>query len=268
MNETLEVTLSDAVAEVVLNRPTKHNAVDREMFDALTEAGSTLADRRDLRAVVLRGAGDNFCAGIDVSVFANGEIDPASMQALPKTPANLYQNAAYAWRSLPVPVIAALRGAVFGAGLQIALGADVRIASPDARLSVMESKWGLIPDMAASITFPAVLPYDTAAELTWTGRIVSADEAGRLGLVSSITEDPVAAARAMARTIASRSPDAVRAAKRLLLEAYGHDDANRDAALLRREAELQLGVLRGANQREAVRANLEKRDPEFGDSRF
>ena len=176
-------------------------------------------------------------------------------------PANFYQAAAYVWRDLPVPVIGALQGVVFGAGLQIALGADLRFARPDAQLSIMETKWGIIPDMGITTLLPGLVSYDKACELAMTGRIVSGDEAATLGLVTSVADDPLAAAQQTAARLASRSPDAVRAIKTLFREAWG----DRDAALLRREAELQMKVMAAPNMREAVAANVEGRRPEFSD---
>ena len=261
MADRVTVEINDHVAKVVLNRPEKHNAVDHAMFDALTETAESLAADGSLRAVVLCGRGDNFCAGIDVSVFQSGAFDPASMQPRDGTPANYYQSVAYLWRELPVPVIAALHGAAFGAGLQIALGADLRFAEVAAKLSVMEIKWGIIPDMGISTTLPALMPIDSALELAWTGRIVSGEEAAGLGLVTAAVDDPLASAMETAAKIASRSPDAIRASKTLFREAW----ADRDAALLRREAELQLRVMASPNHKEAIMANLQNRDPEFGD---
>ncbi len=262
MSERIEVTVRDHVADVVLSRPGKHNAVDRDMFEAFGTVGERLADDASIRAVVLRGSGENFCAGIDISTFSGDGIDPRLMEPCEGTPANFFQRAAYVWRELPVPVIAALHGVVFGAGLQIALGADVRIATPAAQLSIMETRWGIIPDMASMTSLPALVSYDKAMELTWTGRIISGEEAARIGLVTALADDPVAHAETLAGQISSRSPDAVRAAKRLYLDAY----AERDAHLLRREAELQMAVMAGDNQSEAVAANMQKRAPEFADS--
>ena len=262
MTDRVIVGIDNHVATVTLNRADKHNAVDRAMFDALTAAGRSLAADKSVRAVVLRGDGDHFCAGIDVSVFQGaGGIDPAMMAAGDDTPANYFQSTAYVWRELPVPVIAALHGVVFGAGLQIALGADVRFASADAKLSIMEIKWGIIPDMSVSTTLPGLVPYDKAAMLAWTGRIVSGDEAAELGLVTGVADDPLAAATELAAAVAAKSPDAVRAIKSLFKESW----ADREAVLLRREAELQLAVMAAPNHKEAVVANVEKRAPDFGD---
>jgi enoyl-CoA hydratase/carnithine racemase len=264
MTERVRIDIDNAVAYVMLNRPDKHNAVDMAMFEALAEAGRTLRKDASVRAVVLHGSGSNFCAGIDVSVFAGpgiGAIGQTRMDAGEDTPANLFQSAAWVWQELPVPVIAALQGVVFGAGLQIALGADLRYATPDARLSIMEIKWGIIPDMAITATALHLLPIDKLKELAFTGRILNGREAADAGLVTAVSDDPLAAATALAREIASRSPDAIRAIKRLINETWRHAAA----ASLRREAELQLAVMGGRNQQEAVAANLAKRAPNFAD---
>ena len=254
--------MQEHVAVVTLSRPDKHNAVDREMFDALYRAGTELAEDRRVRSVVLCGAGDNFCAGIDTSVFQESAgITPEMLAPSEETPANYFQRVAYVWRELPMPVIAALQGVTFGAGMQIALGADVRIARPDARLSILEIKWGLIPDMSISTTLPGLLGYDQAVLRTWTGAHLSGEEALRLGLVTEISDHPVSRAQEIAAAIAKQSPDAIRGAKALYRAAW----SERDAALLRKEAEIQLAVMAAPNQREAVRANVERREPSFGD---
>lgn len=263
MSNRLQISIENHVAEVMLNRPEKHNAVDMRMFDELAGAGKDLAAQRSVRAVVLTGAGVNFCAGIDVSIFNDpgDAIDPASMAPQADSDANRFQRAAYAWREIPVPVVCAIRGVAFGAGAQIALGADLRYARPDARLSIMEVKWGLIPDMAISTTLRHVMPVDRIKELAWTGRIVDGTEAERLGLVTAVHEDPAQAANAMATQIAGRSPDAIRGMKRLFNEGWNLSEA-KSLAL---EAEIQLEVANSENQAEAVRANFEKRAPNFRD---
>lgn len=263
MSDPVTVSVDDHIAQVILNRPDKSNAINLEMFDALGDAGKQLAADPSLRAVVLHGAGANFCAGIDVEMFGQGEpiVDERSMAPVSPSPANRFQLAAYAWRELPVPVICAITGVAYGGGLQIALGADLRYATPDARLSIMEIKWGLIPDMAITTTLRDILPVDRVKELAWTGRAVSGEEALQLGLVSALHDDPVAAAVDTAATIAAKSPDAIRSMKRLFNAAWQMPEA----AALALEAELQLSVFGRQNQREAVMANLEKRPPEFKD---
>lgn len=259
----MTVSIDAHVADVVLNRPDKHNAVDLRMFDELGETGSKLAAEPSLRAVVLRGAGDNFCAGIDVGVFGSPEfaIDAAALAPLEGKAANRFQHAATVWRELSVPVVCAIEGVAYGAGLQIALGADLRFATPDARLSIMEIRWGLIPDLGITVTTRNLLHNDILRELAYTGRVVTGHEARDIGLVTAVHENPVAAAREFARDIASRSPDAVRAMKKMFNGAAVLDDA----ATLALEAALQLGVLEGRNHAEAVRANLAGRAPEFED---
>jgi enoyl-CoA hydratase/carnithine racemase len=176
-------------------------------------------------------------------------------------PGNVFQRAALVWKRLPVPVIAALHGVAFGAGAQIALGADLRIAGRDLRFSILEIKWGLIPDVGISQTLRDVVPLDVAKELTFTGRVVQAEEARALGLVTRIADDPLAEAMTLAREIASKSPDAIRLGKQLL-DASWHAD---EATGLGLEARLQAKLIGSENQLEAIRANFEKREPKFRD---
>jgi len=262
MSDRVTVEIEDHIAEVTLNRPEKHNAVDLAMFEALIEAGEYLAQNADVRAVVLRGAGDNFCAGIDLSVFQGGGLDGIDKNAFkPRdgSPANFFQSAAFIWRALPIPVIAAIKGVAFGAGLQIALGADIRYANARAKFSVMEIKWGIIPDMAITATIRDLMPVDRVKELAYSGRIIRGKEAGEIGLITSVCENPLEQARALAAEIADKSPDAIRAIKKLVNDAW--DDSVENG--LRREAELQMKVLKTDNQTEAVRANLENRAADF-----
>ncbi|HEY8429150.1 MAG TPA: crotonase/enoyl-CoA hydratase family protein, partial [Sandaracinaceae bacterium] len=211
---------------------------------------------------VLSGEGKAFCAGLDFTAFvSSAESAPKLLAGRGESPANLAQRAAWIWREVPVPVIAAIHGVAFGGGLQIALGADLRYVHPEAQLSVMEIKWGLVPDMGASKTLLDLVPLDVAKELTFTGRIVSGTEAVRLGLATRASDDPVAAALETARAIAEKSPHAIRAAKRLL-EAAPRLGV-REAFEL--ETELQLSLLGSPNQLEAVQANFEKRAPRFRD---
>jgi len=263
MSEPVQVTIEGHIAQVTLNRPDKANAVNLAMFDALGAAGRELAENCAVRAVVLVGAGDNFCAGIDVSLFSDKQfaIDSKALSPVDSSPANRFQLAAYTWRQLPVPVICAIRGVAFGAGFQIAMGADLRYARPDSSLSIMEVKWGLIPDMAITTTLRDVLAVDRVKELAWSGRVVGGEEACQMGLVTALHEDPLAAAIETARTICVKSPDAIRSMKRLFNSAWRLSDSE----ALALEAELQLGVLGKKNQLEAVMANLQKRAPEFDD---
>ncbi|MDH5345936.1 MAG: crotonase/enoyl-CoA hydratase family protein [Gammaproteobacteria bacterium] len=264
MSERVTIDIDNHVATVTLNRPEKKNAVDLKMFDAIAAAAAELAEDNSVRAVVLRGEGSDFCAGIDVSVFSADGIGAMAVDLLEPSRdsgANYFQHAATCWRDLPVPVIAVLHGAVFGAGLQIAMGADLRYASADARLSIMEIRWGLIPDMAISATLPATVAEDRVRELAYTGKVINAGEAAAIGLLTAVVDEPLATATALAHEIAGRSPDAIRAIKKLVSAAW----RGRAAEMLRLEAELQAAVMAGDNQKEAARANLEKRPPRFRD---
>jgi enoyl-CoA hydratase/carnithine racemase len=265
MSDRLDIEIDRHVAIVRLNRPQKHNAIDMEMFEAIIDSGDRLAADSSIRAVVLTGAGDHFCAGIDLSVFKGEGIGVAGsgrMDPVADSPANFFQKAAFSWREIPVPVIAAIQGVAFGGGLQIALGADIRYATADAQLSVMEIKWGIIPDMAISVTAHHLMPVDKAKELAFTGRIISGSEAHASGLVTDIKPDPLASAIELAQEIAARSPDAIRAIKKLF-DVTWHADTDES---LRLEATLQSSLMGSPNQLEAVMANLQKRKPDFGDA--
>src|SRR5688500_1506221 len=219
--ERVKIEVADHVADVRMTRGDKHNGLDWRMFVALNEALDELAAAAGARCVVLSGDGPSFCAGLDFKSFAegNGDLAGDGFARVEGSIANFAQRVAYGWRELEVPVIAALRGACIGGGLQIALGADVRIATPDVKLSVREVNFGLIPDMSLSQTLPRLVRDDVARELTYTARMVEADEAAALGLVTRIADDPLSDARALAAKIADQSPEAVRRAKRLLTEA-------------------------------------------------
>ena len=268
MTDLVTIETKDGVADVRLNRPEKYNALSAEMFKAIIDAGQKLAEAKDVRAVVLSGNGRGFCAGLDMDSFqgmADADKGNAgvtdSLLARGDAPENHAQRPAYVWKRLPVPVIAAIHGVAYGGGIQIALGADIRFAAPDAKLSVMEIKWGLIPDMSLTKTLRDLVPLDVAKELTFTGRVVSGQEARELGLVTHVAEDPLQAAMALAREIAGRSPDAIRAGKKLYEESW-HADAKTGLAL---EASLQTELIGSPNQVEAIVANFEKRTPNFKD---
>jgi len=263
MSDRVTIECSDGVADVRLNRPEKHNALDMALFEALVGAGKRLAGDGSRRAVVLSGEGPAFCAGIDVSAFSSGDGPSTDtlLELYEGGPATFAQQAAHTWTALPVPVVAAVHGVCFGAGIQIALAADIRCVAPDARLSVMEIEWGLIPDVTGSQTLRHLVRLDVAKELTFTGRIVSGTEAVELGLATHLSETPHAAALELAHEIAGKSPDAIRAGKRLLNTA-GVTSLEAGLAL---EADLQKGLVGGANQRELVKAKLEKRPPRFRD---
>jgi enoyl-CoA hydratase/carnithine racemase len=258
--ERVRVEVAEHVALVTLARPDKHNALDVAMFEAIAAACERLAAESGVRAVVLRGEGPSFCSGLDVAGVMSAGLE-GLVERLDEDPPNWFQRVAYEWVTLPMPVIAAVHGACFGGGLQIALGADIRIAAPDARLSVMEMKLGLIPDMGITRTLPRLVRMDVAKELTYTGRVLSASEAAQLGLVTWVTGDPYAAARALAGEIAMRSPDAVRAAKRLFEKSWTAPPEQ----TLALEAELQRGLIGSPNQLAAVSAGFTKERAEFED---
>ncbi len=264
MSERVRLAIDGHIAIVTLNRPDKKNAVDAGMFEALTSAGERISANTAVRAVVLHGAGGNFCAGIDINAFQGSDTGAASLERMrpqAPSPANYYQRAAYVWHELPVPVIAAIEGYCFGAGLQIAAGADVRHAHADARLSIMEIKWGLVPDMAISVTLRDVMPVDRVRELAYTGRIVSGLEAQQLGMVTAVREKPFESACELAAEIAAKSPHAIRAIKQLTSKAWWQPAAE----ALETEARLQSGLMGSHNQQEAVSANLGGRKAAYRD---
>jgi enoyl-CoA hydratase/carnithine racemase len=245
------------------------NALDAAMFEALVAATERLSREKGLRAVVLSGEGHAFCAGLDMGRFAamkdNGGngipgAENRDLTVRSHGQANFAQQAVWGWRQLPVPVIAAIHGVAFGGGFQLALGADMRFLSPDARMSIMEVKWGLVPDMAGTPILASLVRDDILRELTFTGRIFSAQEAQTYGLATRVTDDPRAAAFEVAREIAGKSPEAIRAAKRMLNTL----SVDPGPALLAESVEQQK-LLGSPNQIEAVRANIDKRAPRFAD---
>lgn len=262
MTERVTIAFAEHVADVRLNRPEKMNALDPAMFDGIEAALAELRDMSGLRAVVLSGEGRAFCAGLDMASMAGGDIAPGrDIESRTHGPANLVQHVAWGWRELPVPVIAAVHGIAFGGGFQIASGADVRIAHPATRLSIMEMKWGLVPDMAGMALWRTNVRDDVLRELTYTAREFTAEDGQRLGFVTRLAEDPHAEAMTLACEIAARNPHAIRGAKRLI-DATADGDA---AAVLLAESDEQIAVIRKPNQVEAVMANMEKRAPRFSD---
>lgn len=269
MEERVSISISEGVADVRLVRADKMNALDQAMFEALVAATERLSKEKGVRVVVLSGEGRAFCAGLDMGRFAamkekggNGIPGGENRDLTKRThgQANFAQQAVWGWRQLPVPVIAAVHGVAFGGGFQLSLGADMRFVSPDARMSVMEIKWGLVPDMAGTPILASLVRDDILRDLTYTGRIFSAQEAMTYGLATRICDDPRANALEAAREIAGKSPDAIRAAKRLL----NNLSVDPGPALLAESVEQQK-LIGSANQTEAVRANLEKRAARFVD---
>src|SRR3954452_9537226 len=269
MDDRVSVSISDGVADVRLVRADKMNALDAAMFDALVGASDRLAREKGVRAVVLSGEGRAFCAGLDMGRFAamkdkggNGIAGGERRDLAARTHglANFPQQAVWGWRQLPMPVIAAIQGVAFGGGVQLALGADMRFLARDARMSIMEIKWGLVPDMAGTPILASLVRDDILRELTYTGRIFTAKEAMGYGLATGVCDDPRAKAFEIAREIAAKSPDAIRAAKRMLSKL----SVDPGPALLAESIE-QMKLMGSANQLEAVRANIEKRPPRFAD---
>lgn len=261
------IEIADRVATVRMSRADKHNALDGSMFASLMAAAERLRDEPGVRAVVLCGEGPSFCSGLDIASFAGGADNSLGPDGLLGREdgrlGNVAQRVSIDWAAVPVPVIAAIHGACFGGGLQIALGADIRIAAPDAKLSVMEIRWGLIPDMGITQALPRLVRLDVAKELTFTGRRLSGEEALEAGLVTRVDADPQAAAQALATEIASKSPDAIRSAKRLYQEAWDTTPAQ----ALALETELQLKLIGSENQIAAVTAGMSGQPPQFTDPR-
>ncbi|WP_438991879.1 crotonase/enoyl-CoA hydratase family protein [Lentibacter sp.] len=254
--------IKDHIAYVTLTRADKMNGVDIEMAEALVAAGQALLETETLRAVVLAGEGRAFCAGLDVASFAVLAAGDPEARIMPRDfgNTNLFQELVMVWRRVPVPVIAALHGAVYGAGFQLALGADIRIAHPDAKLAVMEMKWGLVPDMGGMVLMPALARSDVIRKMTYTAEPVSAAQALEWGLVTELSDTPLAAAEALAATIATKSPAAIRAAKRLI--ALAESGASEDAVLLAESRE-QTDLIGKPEQMEVIAANMQNRAPKF-----
>ncbi|MBI4884107.1 MAG: crotonase/enoyl-CoA hydratase family protein [Actinobacteria bacterium] len=262
-DDRVSITITAGIADVRMTRPDKRNALDGAMFVALAEAGARLCTESNVRAVVLSGEGASFCAGLDFETMAglggNERGHPGSMTDGRIT--HLGQQVAWVWQEVPVPVIAAVHGHAIGGGIQIALGADIRIVHPDTKMSVREVHWGIVPDMTGTFMLSQLVRADVAKDLVLTARIFDGREAHALGIATRLSDHPYDDAMAMAREIADRSPDAIRAAKALLNGLF-HSGAAEQFAAERR----QIGSLVGRpNQVEAVTANFEKRRPNFVD---
>ena len=264
MAEVLEVEIVDGIAHVRLNRPARKNALSLDLFEALTTTATALQDEPGLRVVILSGAGGDFCSGLDMEVMQSqaGHIDDVREQLLNPPAgevANYFQKPVYGWQELAVPVIAAIQGVCLGGGMQLALGADVRIAHPDARLSIMEAKWGLIPDMGISQSLPKLMPADRAKLLMMSAEMFSGTRALAEGLVTELSDTPLARATELARQLMSRSPEAVNGIKRLVEDTW----VAAPGVGLGIEAKIQAPIIGGENQIEAVMANFQKRAPKF-----
>ncbi len=270
MNDRVRCTVTNGVADVCMIRSDKMNALDEAMFAALRDTGDMLCQLKGLRAVVLHGEGRAFCAGLDMGRFAAmASTDPTAppishqMRLGTRTHglSNAPQHAVMVWQQIPVPVIAAVHGVALGGGFQLTLGADIRLMTPDVKLSILEIKWGLVPDMGGILLMQRLVRGDVLRELTYTGRMFSGSEAVGLGLATRTCEDPYQEALVLAREIAEKSPDAIRANKRLLKIG----ETGTPAQILQAESDEQIGVMGGANQVEAVRAGIEKRPARFID---
>ncbi|KAJ10342.1 crotonase/enoyl-CoA hydratase family protein [Pseudomonas aeruginosa] len=250
----VEVSYSGAIATVHLNRPDKHNALNTQMLLELIACGKQLRSNRDIRAVILTGNGASFCAGMDLKSIMTGGLLKKVMAFLPlwKLTMNRYQKVSLVWRSLSVPVIAAIHGNCFGAGMQIALGADIRIAAPGAQLSIMESNWGLVPDMGGTVLLRELLPKDVAMELTFSGRTIGAEQGQTIGLVTHVSDDPVAMAHQLCKEFEKQSPDALAAGKKLLIGAW----SGSESSALRLERLWQRRVIGKRNQNIAIAKRL------------
>ena len=257
----VSVEIKDHIAHVTLTRGDKMNALNDAMVKAVLAAAEEVA-ASDARVVVLAGEGKSFCAGLDLMSFMQmGKVDPeAWLMERSHADANEMQEVAMAWRRLEIPVIAALQGAVYGGGLQMALGADIRIAAPDARLAVMEMKWGIIPDMGGMVLLPKLVRSDVLRQLTYTATPIDGAQAEHWGLVTSLSDEPLAAAQALAAEIAGKGPTAIRAAKRMI--EYAESGASQSEVLLRESAE-QVKLIGKPEQMEVIAAQMQKRAPVF-----
>ena len=260
LHDRVGITVEDGVADVRLTRADKMNALDPAMFAGINAAIEELRGMRGVRVVVLSGEGRAFCAGLDMASMAGGGSGN-DLDARSHGDANAAQHVAWGWRTLPVPVIAAVHGVALGGGFQVMSGADIRIARPDTRLSIRETYWGLVPDMAGVALWRTLVRDDLLRELTYTAREFTGAQGLEYGFVTRLADDPRAEALALAREIAGRNPHAVRASKRLFNLAADGDAAT----VLRAESDEQIALMRSPNQVEAVRANMEKRAPVFAD---
>ena len=258
MSNRVSITTSDHIAHVTLTRADKINALDSAMFDAIISAIAELAVQPDLRAVVVSGEGRGFCAGLDMASL-QGDAAPTKLLERAHGVTNRFQQVAWGWRTLPVPVIAAAHGVAIGGGLNILSGADIRIVHPDTRCSVMEMRWGLVPDMAGYPLWRGNVRDDVLRKLVYTNAEFSGATAHELGFATEVAEDPLARAMVLAHEIVGKNPDAIRAAKRLS-NALGHIS---DEELLLAESREQDDIIGQANQTEAVMAQMEGRAPRF-----
>lgn len=272
-NDRVTVTISDGIADVRLDRADKRNALDPPMFDAIAKAGHDLVTNREIRAVVLSGNGNSFCAGLDFGSFQsmadsgkNGDGSKARTSSSenagamqPGAITHLAQQICWVWQEVPVPVVAALQGHALGGGMQLALGADIRVAHGETQFAMREVHWGLIPDMTGTLMLSRLVRDDVAKDLVFSARIISGVEAHALGVVTRVSDTPFETAMQIAREIADRSPDAVRGAKALINRLSNAGAAEHFAE----ERRIIYSLIGKPNQVEAVMSNFEKRPAKF-----
>lgn len=264
MSNRVTITEDNQVATVTLSRPDKRNALDLEMIEAIVAAGQTLAERRDIRSVVLTGEGDAFCAGLDLAampMIAQVAMSGDGFTQRTHGISNLFQAVAMVWAELPQPVIAAVHGHVLGGGFQLMLGADIRIAGPDTKFSIMEGRWGLVPDMGGMVLMRRLARGDIIRKLTYTAEVFDEKAAESFGFITEISETPLNRAQKLAQEIAAKSPHAVRAAKQLITETEltnWHDT-------LVAESKAQEALVGQPNQMEAIMAGMQKRPAKYQD---
>ena len=259
MNQTISYQVTDGIAQVILNRPDKMNALNKDLFEALIATGEAIKEDKSVRVVVISGAGKAFCAGLDMELMM--AVGETNLDERTHGLSNIFQQAAWIWHEVPVPVIAAVHGTCFGGGLQLMTGADMRYVHPETKLSIMEMKWGIVPDMAGTQLWSRFVREDIIRELTYTARIFNGDEAHQYGFVTRLTDTPLHDALATAQQIANKNPDAIRAAKKLISDQI---QTNPEAGLLA-ESVAQTAIIKTPNQIEAVMANMQKRAPKFSD---
>lgn len=260
MSEVLTYTVEDGIAQVILNRPEKYNALSTQLFEALANTGEAIKKDNSVRVVVLSGSGGNFCAGLDMENFTSGVLND-SLQPRSHGLTNLFQHVAWVWHEIEVPVIAAIQGVCLGGGLQIVSGADMRYVHPESKLSIREIHWGLVPDMAGTQLWGHFVREDILRELTYTGRMFSGEEAGQFGFATRLCENPLEEALATAKEIAGKNPHAIRGCKRLINNQLS---LSAEDGLMQESVE-QDELIGSPNQLEAIMANFEKRSPNFAD---
>ena len=264
MNNLVNLKISNHIATVALNRPDKKNALSKDMFNAIANVGENLKHENDVRVIILTGSGSDFCSGLDTSTFSEWATDFQKVRNdLTSRPvgenANWFQKPCYVWQEIEVPVIAAIKGVAFGAGIQLALAADFRITHPDSKFSVMESKWGIIPDLGITQNLPKLTRADIAKELIMTGRIFDGNEALQLGLVTKVSKEPLIAAKEYAELLLKKSPDVLKGAKRLIDQSWVAPNGEG----LKIESDIQGSIMGYENNMEAVMATIQKRPARF-----